>query len=648
MAINWTCYLPSQAAEMIVHALFIAGGDGSRLRKSTPLPSSLLPRKPLMESVTQPGSPRLIDIVVSAVRTALYTPGTAAFPSDTRLVAVGPPMDLPAGVECVREDPPMSGPASAIAAGLRKLSGESVDDWVLLLAADMPEPLGGVEALLEAARLQADTPDAPSPDGFIAVAAGRDQPLLSLLRLGPALEAFAGITGGSVLRVLDSLNLTRIDVDLAPAADIDTWEEAQTHGFGISEGATSWVSARQRVADVAHSIFTERLARAFTRAPQEGDVLAADVASPMPVPHYSSSAMDGYAVSGPGPWELLDAPAEGAQGRNIHRTGGSLSHGQALPVLTGSLIPEGTTAVIRSEHSQVTSTTLSLSPGRSVEPGADIRVAGEELAEGDTLLEAGTRITARHLALLSTCGVDTVRVLPDLTVDLAFTGNEVITSGVPAPGEVRDAFSASFPALLESAGARIQRSDRLQDDPVEVQKWLASSTADMVIVTGGSGHSGQDFARTFITEQADTVLAHSVRCAPGHPTLLTTRTTARGTQLIMGAPGNPLAAHVALHSFGLLAVLVASGQDYFPTQTCLNPSHFPPIRKDRIRLIPVALSSRGRDSRTGYPTADPMTRTNSHMLSGYARADGLLVVPSEGLTAGQLATYLPLDVPAPR
>ena len=651
---------------MIVHALFIAGGDGSRLRKSTPLPSSLLPRKPLMESVTQPGSPRLIDIVVSAVRTALYTPGTAAFPSDTRLVAVGPPMDLPAGVECVREDPPMSGPASATAAGLRKLSGESGNDWVLLLAADMPEPLGGIEALLEAARLQPGTPDEPagsaphapnphassphtsSPDGFIAVAAGRDQPLLCLLRLGPALEAFAGVTGGPVLRVLDSLNLTRIDVDLAPAADIDTWEEAQFHGFGISEGATSWVSARQRVADVAHSIFTERLARAFTRTPQEGDVLAADVASPMPVPHYSSSAMDGYAVSGPGPWELLDAPAEGAQGRNIHRTGGSLGHGQALPVLTGSLIPEGTTAVVRSEHSQVTSSTLSLSPGRSVEPGADIRVAGEELAEGDTLLEAGTRITARHLALLSTCGVDTVRVLPELTVDLAFTGNEVITSGVPAPGEVRDAFSASFPALLTAAGAHIQRCDRLQDDPAEVQKWLASSTADMVIVTGGSGHSGQDFARTFITEQADTVLAHSVRCAPGHPTLLTTRTTSRGTQLIMGAPGNPLAAHVALHSFGLLAVLVASGQDFFPTQTCLIPNHFPPIRKDRIRLVPVALSSSGRDSRTGYPTADPMTRTNSHMLSGYARADGLLVVPREGLTAGQLATYLPLDVPTPR
>lgn len=637
---------------MTVHTLVIAGGQGRRLQESAPQSARLLPRKPLIEAVGQPGSPRLIDTVVGAVRHALLPSESTVFLSDARLVAVGPPMDLPAGVECVREDPPLSGPASAIAAGVRALSDESAQDWVLILAGDMPEPLGGINALLEAAGFcKGNVPPTSTNDGFIAVAAGRDQPLLSLLRLGAAREAFAGVTGGSVMRVMDSLNLQRVAVELAPAADIDTWEDAQSHGFGIAEGAASWVGARQRVADVAHAIFTQRLARASLKAPQLGDVLSEDVCAPLPVPHYSSSAMDGYAVSGPGPWTLMDEHAEGAQGRNIHRTGGSLTDGEALPVLTGSLIPEGTTAVVRSEHSEVTaSSSLSMLPGHEVAPGADIRLAGEELAEGDILLTASTRISARHLALLSTCGVDSVQVLPELTVDLAFTGNEVITSGLPGPGEVRDAFSASFPALLESAGAHVQRCDRLRDDPSEVQDWLDSSTADMVIVTGGSGHSGQDFARKFITEQADSILAESVRCAPGHPTLLTSRTTSRGTQLVVGAPGNPLAAHVALHSFALLAVAVASGQDFFPTQTCLTTSDFPPIRKDRVRLIPVALPG-GHGSvqrKAGYPEADPMTRTNSHMLSGYAHADGLLVVPREGLTAGQLACYVPLEVPSSR
>ena len=117
---------------MTVHTLVIAGGQGRRLQESAPQSARLLPRKPLIEAVGQPGSPRLIDTVVGAVRHALLPSESTVFLSDARLVAVGPPMDLPAGVECVREDPPLSGPASAIAAGVRALSDESAQDLSLI------------------------------------------------------------------------------------------------------------------------------------------------------------------------------------------------------------------------------------------------------------------------------------------------------------------------------------------------------------------------------------------------------------------------------------------------------------------------------------------------------------------------------------
>lgn len=678
------------------------------------------------------------------------------------MVVVGPPMPLPPHVHRVREDPPLSGPASALAAGVAALGGGSGrgggdtaraggasapdadvaragDALVLCLAADMPAPREGVEALLAAAaELPAGSdsapdasPDAshhaspdPAPDpafdGWIAVADGRDQPLLTLLRLDAARAAFAGVTGGSVMRVLRGLDLRRVTVPASAAADVDTWDDARAHGVGAPPAASTptspapttsspapahtpvdWAEARRRVTATAEAMVRRRRRAASSLPPETGTVPVADVHSPVDVPHYTSSAMDGYAVAGPPPWRVLAAPAAGAQGRNIHRTGGDLHPGEALPVLTGSLLPRGAEAVVRSEHVTLDGTTLTPDSGRPPRPGADIRHAGEELAAGEVLVRAGTTLSARHLALLSTCGVDTVEALAPPTVALAFTGNEVVTTGLPGPGEVRDAFSRSFPALLTGWGARVTSTVRLPDDPDAVAAWFtdpATRAADVVVVTGGSGHSGQDFARQVITAGADAVLADSVRCAPGHPTLLTTRrvggVAAGGvgpdgadrdggggadrdtdsdtacdaarprTQILVGAPGNPLAAHVALHSFVEPALAVLRGGAAPEPAPGISAVDLPADRRGRVRLTPAAYVGAAGGAAVDSGTADdatinadatnggtagatgvrlaPVTRTHSHMLSGYATADVLLVTPPEGVPAGGPVRYLPL------
>lgn len=113
-------------------------------------------------------------------------------------------------------------------------------------------------------------------------------------------------------------------------------------------------------------------------------------------------------------------------------------------------------------------------------------------------MKAGARISARHIALLSACGVNALPAHSPTYVDFAFTGNEVIRSGIPGPGEVRDAFSTSFPTLVREWGAHTNRIDRLGDDPEEVRNWLSSEEsqrAHILVLTGGSGHSGQDFAQ---------------------------------------------------------------------------------------------------------------------------------------------------------
>ncbi|WP_260431564.1 molybdopterin molybdotransferase MoeA, partial [Corynebacterium bovis] len=654
-------------------------------------------------------------------------------------------------------DPPLSGPAAALAAGVAALGGGSGrggacaggasvpgadvaragDALVLCLAADMPAPREGVEALLAAAAEPPagsdSAPDAshgathhaspdPAPDGWIAVADGRDQPLLTLLRLDAARAAFAGVTGGSVMRVLRGLDLRRVPVPASAAADVDTWEDARAHGVGAPPATpetpapatpetpapaaaetpapahtpVDWAEARRRVTATAEAMVRRRRRAASSLPPETGTVPVADVHSPVDVPHYTSSAMDGYAVAGPPPWRVLAAPAAGAQGRNIHRTGGDLHPGEALPVLTGSLLPRGAEAVVRSEHVTLDGTTLTPDSGRPPRPGADIRHAGEELAAGEVLVRAGTTLSARHLALLSTCGVDAVEALAPPTVALAFTGNEVVTTGLPGPGEVRDAFSRSFPALLTGWGARVTSTVRLPDDPDAVAAWFtdpATRAADVVVVTGGSGHSGQDFARQVITAGADAVLADSVRCAPGHPTLLTTRRVggaaaggadrdggsgadrdtdgdAAGdadgprTQIVVGAPGNPLAAHVALHSFVEPALSVLRGGAAPGPAPGISAVDLPADRRGRVRLTPAAYVGAASGAAPDGGTADdatvdadgtnggtagatgvrlaPVTRTHSHMLSGYATADVLLVTPPEGVPAGGPVRYLPL------
>ena len=625
------------------HAIVVAGGEGQRLRDSAPQDVAPLPPKPLLQDLADDAGSRLLDTVLEAAAQSTKRLG--------RRVVVAPPIDLPPGVERVRENPPLGGPAAALATGIAALADEPDQDCVLLLAGDLPHPQDAIGALVSAWEEASPTGEI---DGVMAVAGERDQPLLTLLRLDAARRAFADVSGGAIMRPLKTLTLRRIPVETVVAADIDTWQDAQDHSFGVQQGPATWIAARERIAAAAREIYASRTQNAQLSTPHVGNILAADVTSPMPVPHYTSSAMDGFAVAGPGPWRLLAQPAHGSQGRNIHRSGGRVAVGEALPVLTGSLLPDGAETVVRSEHTTIKGDTLILAEGHSLTPGKDIRHAGEELTIDDLLAAAGTRLGARHLALLATCGVDMVSVLPPLTVDLAFTGNEVVSSGIPGPGEVRDAFSDSFPPLVEQLGATVQSVTRLADDPQEVSRWLNDSTADVVLVTGGSGHSGQDFARRFITAGADAVLASSVRCAPGHPTLVTIRRLAsERIQLVIGVPGNPLAAHVALHSFVAPAIEVANGQAFPATESSWVTEDIAPFRRDSVRLMPAQVQHySGRPGATGPsamgpaamgPGATPMTRTNSHMLSGYAHANALILVPPEGLTAGAATTYLPLD-----
>lgn len=419
----------------------------------------------------------------------------------------------------------------------------------------------------------------------------------------------------------------------------------------------SWSDAR---AAVVSSVLTHARRGAETIKVNQavGRVLASTVVSPMDVPHYTSSAMDGFAVRGPSPWRLLAAAIEGAAGRNVHRSGGSLEAGEALPVLTGSLLPSGAEAVVRTEDAEINGDMLHAT---TPPEGKDIRAAGQERHIGSAMVNPGTALTSRHIAMLCAGGVDEVEVTRQPTIVCAFTGNEIVHSGVPGPGEVRDAFSVSFPAMLESWGARLVSIESVPDDPNAVQSWLhhpATVNADIVVMTGGSGHSSQDFARRVITTAVEAagvdgeILAAEIACRPGHPTLL----ARRRNQLVFGAPGNPFAAHVALHSFVAPAIAAFTAAPVLDQRSTSDAdiasaalalcrgvcgADIPPLNRDRIRLIPAQRSPHRPDGASGNHYL-PVAGGHSHMLTGYALGEVLLIVPASGLCAGDSVDYLKL------
>lgn len=200
---------------MDVHAVVVAGGAGSRLAASAP---DGTPAKPLL--VGRDGV-RLIDVVLDA----------AAQVGCTRRVVVAQVMDLPQDVTLVREDPPLSGPAAALATGVDALGdAEGSGDAAFLLAGDLVAPAAAMARLLGTYRRTGG-------DGCIAVVDGRRQPLLALVRLDRLRGTITGdLRDAPVRAVLRGLDLTEVGeadgIDAATAADVDTWEDAVEHGYG--------------------------------------------------------------------------------------------------------------------------------------------------------------------------------------------------------------------------------------------------------------------------------------------------------------------------------------------------------------------------------------------------------------------------------
>lgn len=352
------------------------------------------------------------------------------------------------------------------------------------------------------------------------------------------------------------------------------------------------------------------------------------------LPSFDTSAMDGWAVSGPGPWELADPAGEGPDAYGIlagdRAEPHPLADGHAVRIATGARIPPGTGAVLRSEYGELTGSRLRAT-GPPPQPGTDIRPRGQECRSGDRLLGPGTPVTPALLGLAAAAGYDELPVVRRPRAEVLVLGDELLHSGLPEGGRIRDALGPTVGPWLTGLGTDVLTTRRLGDDAEALHEAVAGTTADLVVTTGGTAHGPVDHVRPMLERTGARLLVDGVQVRPGHPMLLA---RLPGGAHLVGLPGNPLAALSGLVTLAEPLLRALSGRG--PADDVRVPLAGEVQGHPRdARLVPVTYAPAESHAR-------PLRYTGPAMLRGIATATALAVVPPGGAPAGTAVPLLSL------
>ncbi len=380
----------------------------------------------------------------------------------------------------------------------------------------------------------------------------------------------------------------------------------------------SWESARRIAREAAGPLPAERtpLAEAVER------VLAEPALALVDLPGFDTSAMDGWAICGAGPWQIIGAVLAGAAPSS------PLAPGEAVTIATGAAVPPGATSVVRSEDGTVIDGVLQ---SVTATAGDHIRPRGEECRVGETLAAAGTVVTPAVAGLLAAAGLDHVSVRAVPRAALLLLGDELLDSGLPGVGQVRDSLGPQLPGWLRRLGATVDVVVRVADTVADLVTALRSARAsgvDLILTTGGTAAGPVDCLHAALAELGGRLLVDSVAVRPGHPMVLA---DLAGVPLV-GLPGNPQSAVVSLVSLGAPVVRSMLGQPEPPlAEVALAADLKAPNHENRLVLGTV---SGGRFTAASH--------LGSAMLRGLSVSEGFAVLPPTGAAAGAVVGWLPL------
>jgi molybdopterin molybdotransferase len=357
-----------------------------------------------------------------------------------------------------------------------------------------------------------------------------------------------------------------------------------------------------------------------------GRFLAHAVTSPVPLPLFDNSAFDGFAV------RSADV-ARAAEDRPVwlricgHVPAGSapcfkVEAGTGARIFTGAMMPAGADAVVMQEDTLVRGERPDevgiLDP---VKPWEAVRLQGEELRPGASLLAAGARLSAGSCGLLSAVGMAEVPVGRRPVVGLFSTGSELCAPGLPlGPGMIYESNRAQLIPLLRSCGAEVRDFGSVPDEPAATESMLRRcfSECDALVTSGGVSVGELDFVRSAFEKIGGTIHFWNVAVKPGKPFVFGDW---HGRKLF-GLPGNPVSSLVTFWLLVRPVLLAMQGAvDVSPptlSAKLLESLHNTGHRRHFLR---VKVSTAG--------DARPVGVQGSHALAGLAAANGLVDVPPD-------------------
>jgi molybdopterin molybdotransferase len=368
-----------------------------------------------------------------------------------------------------------------------------------------------------------------------------------------------------------------------------------------------------------------------------GRVTAESIYTPLPLPPFPRSTVDGYAVRATdtfGASESLPAYLR-VIGEILMGTppGFDINPGEAGLIHTGGMLPESCNAVVMIEYTQpVGLDTVEIL--RPVAVGENIINIGEDVQIGDEVISTGVRIRPAEIGGLAALGIVKLEVARKPIIGIISTGDEVVPpENTLLPGQVWDINSYSLSALMEQAGA-IPKLYGVVPDQVDILKstcFQALNECDLLLITAGSSASARDLTARVINQLGSPgVLVHGVNIKPGKPTIL----AICSGKVVIGLPGNPVSAMVIA---GLFVVPVVESLLGIP-----NVSFHP---KFQARLTSNIPSQAGREDwvaarlsadQDGYQVEPIFSKSN--LIFSLVRANSMVRVPADatGLSAGEL------------
>ena len=375
-----------------------------------------------------------------------------------------------------------------------------------------------------------------------------------------------------------------------------------------------------------------------------GLVLTGDVIVPEDMPPFANSAMDGFALLS------KDSRPRDGQPPRLHVTGTvaagyvaqhPVTGGTAMRIMTGAPVPPGADSVIQVEL------THSDSPEsewveilQEVEPGNNIRPAGEDMRRGQTVLARGTEIGPWEIGILATIGKATVPVIRRPRVAILGTGDEVIDIDQPLqPGKIRNSNSYLLEAAVRRAGAIPHRLGVARDTVESLrEKFSQAIQADLILTSGGVSVGDFDLVKNIMSEQG-AINFWRINMRPGKPVAF----GHIGKVPLLGLPGNPVSAAVTFELFGRPVIRKMLGH------TRLLRPQVEVIVEDGVS--DVAMRRHYVRARVTWQDGHFVARTTgnqgSNIMTSLLNANALVIVPEGGVEVhpGDSARAMMLDWP---